>query len=130
MITRRIVLASAALLAVATVVPAARAETVAYTDAAFEAALSKGRSILVEIHAPWCPVCAAQAPILSKLEADPKFKDLLVVRVDFDNQKDVVRRLRAQAQSTLITFKSGKETGRSVGDTNPTTIAALLDRAI
>jgi thioredoxin 1 len=33
-------------------------------------------------------------------------------------------------QSTLITFKDGKETGRSVGDTDRASIANLLDKAI
>ena len=33
-------------------------------------------------------------------------------------------------QSTLITFKGEKETGRSVGETKPEAIASLLDKAI
>jgi hypothetical protein len=64
------------------------------------------------------------------LEKESKFKDLLVVHVDFDSQKDAVRRFGARMQSTLITFKGGKETGRSVADTNPDSIAALLGKAI
>ncbi|MDB5611221.1 MAG: Thiol-disulfide isomerase or thioredoxin [Bradyrhizobium sp.] len=31
-------------------------------------------------------------------------------------------------QSTLITFKGSQETGRSVRDTDPSSIAALLDK--
>jgi thioredoxin 1 len=53
-----------------------------------------------------------------------------VIHVDFDAQKDAVRKFGAQMQSTLIVFKGGKETGRSVGDTNPDSIAALLDKAV
>jgi thioredoxin 1 len=33
-------------------------------------------------------------------------------------------------QSTLIVFKGEKEVGRSVGDTNANSIAALLGKAI
>jgi thiol-disulfide isomerase/thioredoxin len=105
-------------------------ERIDYSPAAFDAAQQAGRSILVEIHAPWCPTCRAQAPILSELEKDAKFKDLLVVHVDFDSQKDAVRRFGARTQSTLITFKGPVETSRSVGDTNPTSIAALLDKSL
>ena len=92
--------------------------------------MAAGKPILVEIHASWCPVCKKQAPILSDLEKTPKFDDLVVIHVDFDAQKDAVRKLGAQMQSTLIVFKGGKETGRSVGDTNPDSIAALLDKAV
>lgn len=101
-----------------------------YSPAAFDAAQKAGRSILVEIHAPWCPTCRAQAPILSQLEGQAKFKDLLVVHVDFDSQKDAVHRFGARMQSTLITFKGTAETARSVGDTSATSIATLLDKAV
>lgn len=87
---------------------------------------SQGKSILVEIHASWCPTCQAQKPILSKLFDDPKFKNLAVFRVDFDSQKDEVRNFKARIQSTLITYKGKEEVARSVGDTNPDSIADLL----
>ena len=95
------------------------AEKVDYSAAAFDAAQRAGKSILVEIHAPWCPTCRAQAPILSRLESEPKYAGLVVFRVDFDTQKDAVSRFGARMQSTLIAFKGGAETGRSVGATDP-----------
>jgi hypothetical protein len=52
----------------------------------------------------------------------------MVFRVDFDSQKDAVKAFGARMQSTLITFKGFQETGRSVGDTNSSSIAALLDK--
>jgi len=83
----------------------------------------------VDISAPWCPVCAKQRPILSQLMADPVFKDLVVYQVDFDSQKDVVRALGAQMQSTLVVFHGAAEKGRSTGDTNTQSIKALLQKA-
>ena len=130
MFSRRRLLVSAMVAASVLSVPAYAAETINFTDANFDAAVKAGRSILVEIHAPWCPTCKAQAPILSELQKAAKFKDLLVMRVDFDSQKDAVRRLGARSQSTLIVFKRGEETGRSVGDTNRGSIATLLDKAV
>ena len=67
----------------------------AYSPAAFEAAQKAGKPILIHITAPWCTTCAAQKPILAKLEADPRFKDLQVFDVDFDSRKDVVKRFGA-----------------------------------
>lgn len=109
----------------------ARADsTVPYSDDAFKAAQAAGQSILIEIHAVWCPTCKAQKPIIDKLAADPKFKDLKIFRVDFDDMKPVVQAFGAKMQSTLIVFKGTKETGRSVGDTKETSIAALLDKSL
>ena len=78
----------------------------------------------------WCPICKAQAPILSGLMSDPKFKDLLYYVIDFDSQKDLVRRFDARMQSTLIAFKGDKEQGRSVGDRNRDSIAVLLNKVL
>ena len=104
--------------------------TVPYAAAAFKAAQASGSPILVEIHADWCPTCKAQKPILDKLTAEPKFKDLKIFRVDFDSMKPDVQAFGAQMQSTLIVFKGATETGRSVGDTREASIAALLDKSL
>jgi thioredoxin-like negative regulator of GroEL len=101
-----------------------------FSEDAFKAAQASGSPILVEIHAEWCPVCKAQDPILQKLTADPKFKDLKIFRVNFDEMKPVVRQFGAQMQSTLIVFKGGAEQGRSVGDTREASIASLLDKSL
>lgn len=128
---RKTIIGSVAVLATAMALPAIAAPAaLPFTAAAFEAAQKSGKSILVEIHADWCPTCKAQAPIISQLRDDPRFKDLLVFRVDFDAQKDVVRQMGARSQSTLITFKGQTETGRSVGDTRKESIQTLLSQAL
>ena len=90
----------------------------------------RAKPILIAIHASWCPTCKAQKPILSELMADPKFKNMVYFVVDFDSQKNLVTRFGARLQSTLIVFKGDKEEGRSVGDTNRASIAALLNKAL
>jgi thiol-disulfide isomerase/thioredoxin len=132
-LARRLALFSAALflaLAAFLLAPSARAEVgTPFTPAAFEAAQKAGKPILIDVNAPWCPVCRAQAPTLAALPAVPEFQGLTVFSVDFDTQKDVLRALGVQKQSTLIVFAGAKETGRSVGDTNPDTIRALVATA-
>jgi thioredoxin 1 len=121
----------AAALAGAGMFSSAQADTtVAFSEAAFKAAQASGSPILVEIHAGWCPTCKAQKPIIDKLAANSKFKDLKIFRVDFDDMKPEVKRFGAQMQSTLIVFKGSTEQGRSVGDTKETSIAALLDKSL
>ncbi len=104
--------------------------TVPFIEDAFKAAQASGSPILLEIHADWCPTCKAQKPILDKLTADPRFKQLKIFRVDFDSMKPVVREFGAEMQSTLIVFKGTAEQGRSVGDTREASIAALLDKSL
>ncbi len=101
-----------------------------FTAAAFEAAQASGKPILIDVSASWCPTCRAQAPILSKLMSDPRFKNMVTFNVDYDSQKDVLRKLNVQRQSTLIVFKGKQEAGRSVADTNPASIEAMIAKAL
>jgi thioredoxin 1 len=101
-----------------------------FDQSAFDAAQAAGKSILVEVSAPWCPICKAQAPILARLRSDPRFKELVSFDIDFDSQKDLLRKFNVQKQSTLIVFKGKQETGRSTGDTNAGSIEALLGKSI
>jgi thiol-disulfide isomerase/thioredoxin len=130
MLSKRQLIILAASFVGALAVPAIGEENTTYSDAAFDAALKSGRSILVEVHAPWCPTCKAQEPILGEIVQQEAYKNLLVVRVDFDSQKDALKRLGARMQSTLIVFKGGAEVARTVGDTNKESIAALVAKAI
>ena len=109
---------------------ASAAETQPFSAAAFDAAKAAGRPILIDVSAPWCPTCKAQRPILTNLEAEPRFKTLVVFSVDFDSQKDVLRAFNVRMQSTLICFKNGRETARSTGDTRPASLTRLLDTAL
>lgn len=132
---RRALLAIAALFAllltpVLAPVLALAGEPQPYTQDAFEAAQKAGKPILVETYATWCDVCARQKPIIGALMATPKFKDLVTFRVDFDTQKDIMRRFNARVQSTLIVFHGTREMGRSVGETQPEWIEDLLEKAL
>jgi thiol-disulfide isomerase/thioredoxin len=129
--SRRLLFAAAAALAVSSVgLAAAAAEKKPFTQDAFDAARNAGASVLVEVTAPWCPTCKAQKPILSRLATDPRFAKFVVLEVDFDSRKDVLKALGVQMQSTLVVFKGDKEMGRSTGDTDPASIEALLSRAV
>jgi thiol-disulfide isomerase/thioredoxin len=105
-------------------------EAKTFTPTAFEAAQKAGTPILVEVTAPWCSVCKAQKPILSELTAKPKFAKLVTFRLDFDTQKDALKMLGVQRQSTLISYKGGKEVGRSTGVTDKSALEDQLNKSI
>lgn len=97
-----------------------------FTPAAFEAAEKAGGPIVVEVYAPWCPICARQQPILENLEASPAYAQVTVLRVDYDGQKDVLRSLHVAMQSTLIGYHGTTETSRLVGVVKKPAIEALF----
>jgi thioredoxin 1 len=130
MLSRRAALLAGAAASSVFVTPAFTAETKPFTRDDFAAAQKAGKPIFVAIDATWCPTCKAQKPMLSELMAEPKFKNLVFFVVDFDSQKDVVNFFGAQMQSTLIAFMGEHETGRSVGDTDRSSIAALLNKTL
>jgi thiol-disulfide isomerase/thioredoxin len=109
---------------------ASAADRKAFDQGEFEAAQRAGTPILVEIWASWCPICKAQAPTLSRLRSESRFKELVSFGIDFDAQKNLLKTFNVQKQSTLIVFKGKQEVGRSTGETNAAAIEALLDKAI
>lgn len=118
-------------LAVATIVASSAAAFAFSSKApfeakAFDAAVAAGKPVLVEVSAPWCPTCKLQKPILSKLSAKKEFANFAVFEVDFDSQKDALKKLNVQKQSTLIVYKKKAEAARSVGDTDINSIEMLL----
>jgi thioredoxin len=127
---RSLLLAIVASVALLGAPPASAAEWKPFDAAAFAQAQKDGKPILVDIFAVWCPVCRAQNPILTQLTREPKFDNMVVFKVNFDDQKGDVRALKATSQSTLIVYQGETEKQRSVGDTNPASIAAMLDQAL
>jgi thioredoxin 1 len=112
--------------AISSVAPAHALEKRKYDDAAFKAAQSANKSILVDISATWCPTCKAQHKVLDSLAKRPEFADIVVFEVDFDTQKDALKAFNARQQSTLIAFKGAQETKRLVGETGTDSIEGLL----
>ena len=101
-----------------------------FDKATFEAAQAAGKSILLHVAATWCETCEAQRVVIEKLEKDPAFKDLLVLVIDFDKQKDVMRSFGVSQRSTLIAFKGKAEMGRMTGDTTLPVIKAVMTKAL
>ena len=110
--------------------PAFAGEPTPYTDEAFDAAEKAGKPILIDSYATWCDICNRQKPILDRLMDEPKYKNYVFLRVNFDKQKDVLRKFKAPVQSALIVYRGDKELGRSVGETQEEWIDDLLAKGV
>ncbi len=106
--------------------PAVAAEFKPFDRAIFDAAQKAGRPILVEVNASWCPVCASQSATIKSTVGAPAYAKLLVLRIDYDEQKSEWQAFGVQKQSTLIAFKGGRELGRVSYITDKAKIQALL----
>ena len=97
-----------------------------YSPAAFARAQAAGKTIVVDVHATWCPTCRAQQPTLDALRGEPRLKNAVFVKVDFDTQKDFLRQYRIPRQSTILVFKGTRETARSIAETRPAELRAAV----
>ena len=99
---------------------------ITYDEAEFMMAQKKGKTIVVDVYADWCPTCRAQAPILEELRQERQSADVLFVKVNFDEEKAFLRTHRIPRQSTVLVFKGMDETARSIAQTNRTQLRSVV----
>ena len=105
---------------------AAAGEIRPYSQTQFDSLATSGKPVLLAVRASWCTTCMAQKPILDALMAQPAYKDVTLLTIDFDADKPLLSRYKVGMQSTLIAFRGANEVGRTVGDTTPAGIEALV----
>lgn len=106
------------------------ATRLSYNAGSFQSALATGKPVLVHVTALWCRQCMAQKPIVAEFAKRAEFEGLTIFEVDFDTQKDALRRLHVQKQSTIVMFKAGNEIARDVGITDRNAIYALMKKGL
>jgi thioredoxin-like negative regulator of GroEL len=97
-----------------------------FTESQFSQLTTSGQPVLVDIYAKWCGTCKKQSQVIAKYFGAHPTSTITVLRVDYDKQKDVVKRFKATRQSTLIAFHQGKEQSRLIAQTKQQTLFALL----
>ena len=98
----------------------------AYDAKSFAAAQGAGKTIVVDVHADWCPTCRAQAPILDELRKEQASDKIAFIKVDFDSDKAFLRAHRIPRQSTVVVFKGDREVARSIAETDRKRLRAVV----
>lgn len=104
----------------------AHADIKPFNASEFEQKMQSGTAVVLAAHAPWCPTCRAQKPLLKTLSMQKEHQALTIYEIDFDSQKPLLSSLNIQRQSTIVSFKQGKEVSRSIGATSSAAIESVL----
>jgi thioredoxin 1 len=87
----------------------------AVTDAEFQSeVLEAGQPVLVDFWAEWCAPCRMIAPVVESLANDLGDR-VKVLKMDIDSNPEVRSRLGIMSIPTLIIFKDGQATDRTIG---------------
>lgn len=68
--------------------------------------------VLVDFYATWCGPCKMLGLILEKFDEE---KVIPILKLDVDEEKEVVEKYKVFTIPTLIIFENGKEVKRKVG---------------
>jgi thiol-disulfide isomerase/thioredoxin len=101
-----------------------------YSPETLEQAELSGHPVLLEFYASWCSTCRSQSKALDSLKSQEDFQDLIVLRADYDNDKELKKRFGVKKQSTLILLKDGKEVARTIGTTRESALAEFLTESM
>lgn len=101
-----------------------------FSQEAFSVSQAANDSIIVYIFAPWCTTCKKQEAVIEKVIQDPRFDKVRYFVVDFDNDKESMRKLKANTRSTILVYKGPREITRSANDTDPASLQSLLEKAL
>lgn len=104
----------------------------AFTQTAYEQALSKKTPTLLYFYANWCPYCLEQDPRLVQLFADASI-GVIAFRVNFNdtetdaNEKVLAKKFNVTYQHTFIMLdQSGKEVARATGTLSDEKVKEML----
>jgi thioredoxin 1 len=106
------------------------ANKVPFEAAAFQAARDSGKPVVLEVAATWCGPCQQMKRAVSELVERPEFKNVVIFEADYDLHKEDLRKLNAYHVTTLVVYRDKNEVERTVGETQPEVIEALLRKAM
>ena len=91
----------------------------------YEELILGDKPVLVDFWAPWCTYCRRIGPALDKI-ADSR-QDILVVKVNIDEEPDLARQERIEVIPTLVVYKGGYDRGSIVAPESKARIDAFLN---
>jgi thioredoxin 1 len=87
----------------------------AVTEQTFEAeVINSDKAVIVDFWAEWCGPCRAVAPVLDRI-AEERAGEVIVVKVNIDEEPGLAQRFGVQSIPTMILFKDGEPAKVTIG---------------
>ena len=83
------------------------------------------KKVLLDFWAPWCGPCRMVLPVVEEIAGERE--DIVVGKVNVDEQPELANRFGVMTIPTLIVFENGEEKLRAVGAKNKRAILSMVD---
>ena len=87
--------------------------------------LNSEKRVLIDFYADWCGPCNRLFPLVNKVASENK--DIKVVRIDVDQNEDLMNQYNVRSIPTLVVIEKGKEINRQVGLISEENILKLIN---
>ena len=84
------------------------------TDTFDQEVLQSDKPVIVDFWAEWCGPCHAVAPVLDKI-AEERGDELKLVKINVDENQDLMIKYGVQSIPTIILFKEGSPAAAVIG---------------
>lgn len=103
-------------------------EIAPYSAQTFADLQKADKPVSLHFHAEWCSTCKAQEKVFKGWKGDASVPGTLLI-VDYDNERELRKKMSVRGQSTVISFKGSSEKARLAGDTDAKALRGVIDAA-
>ena len=89
-----------------------------------ELVLNGDREVLLDFWAPWCGPCRMVSPIVDEIAQERK--DVLVGKVNVDEEMELAAQFRVMSIPTLVVLKNGQVVNQVIGARSKRELLSLL----
>ena len=91
----------------------------------FESVKQSERPVLIDFYADWCGPCRMLSPIVDEIANERS--DILVGKVNVDEEEDLAREFGVFSIPTLVVMKGGRVVSQSAGVRPKAQVLAMLE---